>query len=406
MAAAGDIVKCEITDISFGGDGVARLPDGAVLFVPLAAIGDKLEVTITQVGKSFHRGEIRKILAPSPDRAAPFCDRYGDCGGCCYQHISYQAELQAKQRQFLSVIRRIGHFEEFPELECTVPAPARQGYRNKLRLEPYFKTGTRELHYGFYERDNKTCFPVKKCPLAQDAVNAAIEKAKRDPQAARNARSRHPAPLTIRTDSQGKSAFYFDYASPNLSWLREQLCEQLVAVPVGSFWQVNPPVAAKLLSTIRGWLQPLGLRSFIDAYGGIGTFSLAMGELFQYRAVIESDKQAIACAKYNHAQRGLKVQLFSRKTENALSDVLAHINKSESCVLLDPPRTGCLPKAIQTLLDFPVNTLVYVSCNAGTLARDLNLLSAKYRPKRAAIFDMFPSTAHFESAVLLASTEK
>lgn len=401
MAAIGDLVECEVTEISFGGDGVARLPDGAVLFVPFAAVGDHLQVTITQIAKSFYRGEIQKILTPSPSRAEPFCDRYGECGGCCYQHISYQAELDAKARQFQTTIQRIGHFDSFPELECIVPAPSRMRYRNKLRLEPYRKKGTTEIHYGFYERDNKTCFPVKDCPLAQEAIIKTIAKAKADPQAVHNARIRTPGPLTIRVDSTGRTAFYFSYASPKMSWLRERIGEEEVAVPVGSFWQINPPVATKLLEQIRSWLAPLGNRCFIDAYGGIGTFSLALGDLFQYRVIIESDKKAIDCSQYNHQQRNLKAHFLAATTESALSPVLAKVNKRETCVLLDPPRTGCLPKVLQTLLDFPVNTLVYVSCNVATLARDLKILSAKYTPQRAALFDMFPSTAHFESAILL-----
>ncbi len=412
MLKSGSLISnVEIFEIVFGGDGVARLEDGAIVFVPFSAVGDLLTIEITEARKNFYKGRIRAIEKPGEGRGTAQCPHYGSCGGCVYQHLDYNAELDAKRKQFHSVMRRIGHFEEFPELELFMPSPDRYGYRNKLRLEPIAskgmlgrgKRGMPTLEYGFCERDNRTFFQVDSCPLAAKKLNAAIESEKHCHYAQQNAQREKPFPMTIRMDSTGKCASYFGKAAPNLPWLKEMLLGEEIRVPTGSFWQVNQAVADGLLKTVRAWLEGLGARSLVDAYAGIGTFSLAFGDIFQYRVVIESDAQAIAAAKHNHELRGLKGHFVAGTTESALGNSLSSVTASETVVVLDPPRTGCAPSVIKTLHDFKPEHIVYVSCNPATLARDLELLCKNnfYVPAHAAAFDMFPCTAHFESAVLL-----
>jgi len=238
-----------------------------------------------------------------------------------------------------------------------------------------------------------------------DAINAEIKNALACPWAEQNSKREKPYPLTFRCDASGKTAYYFGFASSKLQWLHESLLGEDTSVPVGSFWQVNPPVAAEIIGTIRSWLEPLQSRALVDAYAGVGTFSLALGDMFQYRVIIENDKQAVAASRMNHENRGLKAKFVAGTTESALADVLSKVNCAETVVVLDPPRTGCLPKVLKTLQDFGPAIVVYVSCNPSTLARDLQLLcqdgTSHYAPERAAAFDMFPATAHFESAVLL-----
>lgn len=402
MPEVGAIIEnVEIIDIGYGGDGVARLGDGAVAFVPYTAKGDKVTLEVTDVRRKFCRGSVRSIVTLGAGRTKPVCPFYGLCGGCVYQHLTQEAEIDAKRAQFASLMTGIGHFGSFPALEGFTPSPARYGYRNKLRLEPVIK-GTDSLQYGFCQRDNRTFFPVNCCPLAMESINSAIPSALRGEWAARNAKRHQPFPLTLRADAAGQCAFYFGTASPRLKWMHEVLEGRDVSVPVGSFWQVNPPVAAQLIKTLREWLAPLHMRALIDAYAGVGTFSLALTDLFQYRVVIESDRQAVTAARFNHAKAGLKAKFLAHTTENVLDDALAAVNTAETLVVLDPPRTGCLPKVLKSLQAFRP-TLVYVSCNPTTLARDLQILCAggAYVPVRAAAFNMFAATAHFESMVLL-----
>ncbi len=402
MQLEGSIIReVEIFENVFGGDGVARLKDGEIVFVPFSAPGDVATIEITEAKKSFCRGVIRKLDTPSDTREKPVCPFYGRCGGCTYQHMSYDAECKAKKAQFSVAMQRLGKFSSFPELETFGMPEKRYGYRNKLRLEP-FMNGDR-LSYGFCERDNTTFFPVSQCPLAMDSINANLRREITKAQAYKYPRGRNPYTLTLRTDSTGNTVSYLGRASEKLKWLREKLLGKEVSVPVGSFWQVNSDTSEMMFSTLKSWLEPLGTRSLIDAYAGVGTFSLAMGEAFQYRVIIENDAQAVAASRYNHQQYDLKARFIAGNTETVLGNCLANVKTSDTTVVLDPPRTGCLPKVIKSILDFTPEFVAYVSCNPTTLARDLNALcsTGAYKPVRAAAFNMFPATAHFESAVLL-----
>ncbi len=413
MVECGTIIRdVEIKELVFEGAGFARLDSGAAVFVPYSAVGDVLTIEITAVHKNFYNAVIREIQQPGEGRCKPACPFFGRCGGCSYQHIDYSREVEAKRAQFATAMRRIGHFEEFPDLELFYEALKRYGYRNKLKLEPLEGKGKlskrTSLEYGFCGLDNQAFFAVPKCLLAMDAINDSIAKAACSEWGAQNAKRPKPYPLTLRADSKGNCAFFFGFASSRLPWLHEQLLDKEVLVPVGSFWQVNPEVASALLEHVRGWLEPIGARTFVDAYAGVGTFSLAFGDLFQYRVIIESDAQAVNASRKNHETLGLKASFVSGKTEEALSNVLCKTDSRDTVVLLDPPRTGCHPHVLKVLQEFSPETIVYVSCNPTTLARDLEKLCANdgYAPIRCAVFDMFPATAHFESAVLLKKSKK
>ncbi|MDD3952933.1 MAG: TRAM domain-containing protein, partial [Lentisphaeria bacterium] len=136
MPEPGQLINVTISDLAFGGDGVARLEEGPVVFVPFAALGDVLEVEITECKKSYLRGRITQILVAGPDRIEPPCRHFGRCGGCSYQHLQYSAEFAAKQKQLLDLLQRIGGFQSLPPLDSSFAAPVLYGYRNKLRLEP------------------------------------------------------------------------------------------------------------------------------------------------------------------------------------------------------------------------------------------------------------------------------
>jgi len=387
-----------ITDIAFGGDGVGRLPDGKVAFVPFAAVGDLVEVREVSSSKSFSRCEVIALHEAGPGRATPVCPCYGQCGGCVYQHLDYETEIAAKSKQLAASLARIGGLGGDIRPEFLRPSPKRFGYRNKLRLEAFRDGG--ELRYGFCQRDNVTFFPVNACPLANDAINRNFVKCLQLPWVVRNALAKVPQPLTIRHSSTGGMACYLGVTCKK-GVLREKLAGREVRVPVGSFWQVNPHVAPTLVSTLEEWLEPLPCGTLVDAYGGVGTFSLALGARFDHRIVIENDREAASCATLNHQEFGLKATILRRATETVLDGTLARLDACSTVVVLDPPRTGCLPAALEALLKHRPAVVAYVSCNPTTLARDLKTLGRTYRLTRCAAFDMFPSTAHFETLALL-----
>ena len=210
-----------------------------------------------------------------------------------------------------------------------------------------------------------------------------------------------------RRVDDGDCCFYFGQASPKLSWLKEKLLDVTYRVPVGGFWQVNPPVAERLLQTVKSWCEALPAKGhLLDIYGGAGTFTMQLGPMFSHRSLVESDVPAVNAADFALQEAGLITELWKGPAEEFLSakdGPLANIDLDQTVAVIDPPRMGCLPKAISALRDCPPKYLIYVSCNPATLARDLKLLCADglYTPEKCALFDMFPRTAHFESVCLL-----
>ncbi len=406
-----DLIELEISDIAFGGDGVGRGPAGKTVFVPMALGGERVRARIEADHARFARATLVEVLEPSPRRCEPPCPHYGYCGGCVYQHVEYEVEVEAKSRQLRELLRRVGGLGDLPEPVPTVPAPAVYGYRNKLRVEPFRVpdgAGAERLAYGYCGRDNKTFFELESCPLAAAPLNDLLKRAPLTEEGRRNAvRRPRPAPMTLRLTCDGTSAFYFGRAPGRVPWLHERLLGRPVSVPLGSFWQVNPPVADALVRWVAEWYAGQPARTLVDAYCGVGTFSLAVGRAAQARFLIESDAEALRAAEYNHREwDALECHCRCGATEAVLPALLAGCNRRRTTVLLDPPRQGCAEGVLRTLREFPVAHLVYVSCNAATLARDLGKLvrEGPYAVERLALFDMFPRTAHFETAVTLRRT--
>lgn len=399
-------LQVTIETVAFGGDGIARLPDGQVLFVPFTCPGDVVEVCLTEQRKNFLRGEVVRVVTPGTGREAPRCAHFRRCGGCAYQHLTYPCEVDSKGRQLLDLLQRLGGFRELERLDCVEAAPQPYEYRNKLRLEPSEPSQDDQgyhVAYGYCLLDNVTFFPVKECPLAQPVLNRRIAAAIRSPWGKQNARKRPPAPITLRVTRGGDCQFYFGRAPGSVPWLKETLAGVDFSVPLGSFWQINPPVAEKLLAEIDRWIADIPADFLLDAYGGVGTFAVALRKSFRERVVIESDKEAAAAANLNLASRNLGHTVVNQPTEKVLAKLLKQYAPKASILLLDPPRGGCAEAVIKAVRTALPETVIYVSCNPSTLARDLKKICAggAYRLEKTALFDMFPRTAHFESAVML-----
>jgi tRNA/tmRNA/rRNA uracil-C5-methylase (TrmA/RlmC/RlmD family) len=410
-AQPGDTCRLTITDIAFGGDGVARSEEGAVVFVPFTACGDTVDVRITSAQRTFLRGEVVEVVEAGPGRVSPPCPYFGSCGGCAYQHLEYEKELSAKVSQLGDSLTRLGGLSDFPDPDPVFPSPRVYGYRNKIRLEPVPGSGDEdseavELDYGYCMRDNVTFMPIERCPLAAEPLNVLLRKVGRTAWGRKNARRPRPFPVTLRVTEDGSTHFYFGRAPASIPWLHERLLGRDISVPLGSFWQVNNEVADGLARTVSAWYGEEPTRVLIDAYAGVGGFSLAVGDSAQYRVLIEEDSQAMDAARYNHEMWGnLSCRCVAERVERGLPGALRTVNTSESTVILDPPRAGCGRSVIRTLCQLKPARILYVSCNAGTLARDLRALVGEggFRLERLALFDMFPRTAHFESLALLRS---
>ncbi|MGI8821083.1 MAG: class I SAM-dependent RNA methyltransferase [Chthoniobacterales bacterium] len=347
-------IEVQIQDVAFGGAGVAR-SEGKVIFVPFTITGESVTACITREKKQFAQAELGDINEASRARVVPRCPYFGRCGGCSYQHMSYQHQLEVKARQVEQAMRRIGRIAA-PPLQPIVPSPQEYAYRNRITV--HAQGGL----VGYYKRDSQRLLDVERCPIAAPEVNAKLAEL----------RARKPADghYTLRA-----------HAGPRV------------------FEQTNPAVAEALAQIVEQTL-PDGHRLLIDAYCGAGFFSKRLTHKFERVVGIEWDRYAIAVAQENTAPNE---SYIAGDVGLALGDQLAIAEPATTSVILDPPATGLAAGVRQALLDRPAHTLVYVSCNPTTLARDLQELQARYTIVAITPLDMFPQTAEIECAVHLRS---
>jgi 23S rRNA (uracil1939-C5)-methyltransferase len=377
----------ELDAFAFGGSAVGTLPDGKRCFVRGGAPGDLVKVRITADKKNFAVAELLEVLTPSPDRIKPFCPYFPQCPGCSYQMVSYETELNWKQKQFERFLVHSG-IADLSVVKPPVGAPARSGWRNKIQFT--YRDGIR----GYLGEDNRSLLEIADCPLARmDLRNLAI---------------RTPIPqteqgkVTFRSSADGAITVTGENSN---TLLRETLSGCEMQVPAGSFFQINTAAFELLIREFRELLNGITFDLFADLYCGSGTFSLLAAangaeEVFG----IELDRLAVRTAEENLKQfpscrsrftAGDAAAMFSELRRSAGKDVL---------MLVDPPRTGLSRDLCRKICQSPLRKMIYVSCGPDTLARDLKILCSGDRPWKicsARMVDLFPSTAHFESIILM-----
>jgi tRNA/tmRNA/rRNA uracil-C5-methylase (TrmA/RlmC/RlmD family) len=346
----GEEIELEITDVAYGGGGIAR-HDGRVVFVPFAIPGEQVAARVTEVHKSYARAEVREVLVPSPDRVAPPCPLFTRCGGCAYQHIAYSRQLEIKTRQVAEALRRIGKIID-PPVEPARPSPKEYHYRNRITVH------VQPPEIGFRGTDPRRLIEVKECLLAEERVNAALS-------ALRAKKRLRPGPATLRADQEHTG-----------------------------FRQVNDGAAVVLADAVKE-LAGRG-EVLVDAYCGAGFFAKRLLENFSRIIGIDWDERSTEHAR---ATADARETYFTGDAATLMPGILAE-NKPE-VMLLDPPAQGVAPEVIQALLEGKVSRIVYISCDPATLARDIGKLSAHYALTRAVPVDMFPQTASIETAALL-----
>ncbi|MFT5128599.1 MAG: tRNA/tmRNA/rRNA uracil-C5-methylase (TrmA/RlmC/RlmD family) [Rhodothermales bacterium] len=388
---ADDVADVVINNVAFGGDGVAHLPDGMCIFVPFTAIGDEVHVRITERRKRFARGEVVRYTSKADTHAAPACSLFGRCGGCNYQHLTADEQVRLKVQQLEELLTRVGQLENLPPVSPIVRGEKSYGYRNKLTVHAAAAGGV-----GLVARDNKTVLPITNCPLASEPINDRLRNRGQDAIAGRHLIMRHTGTERV-TCGQPKER--------HRRWLTENLGGSPVRVPLTGFYQVNPEVAGRMIAWLTRTVGELKPSHILDLYCGCGVFALSLAGLAEHICGVDSDRESIAAARHNSRHWKTKnCSFIHARLEEVVDEVLTAIpNRSRAVAILDPPRSGCDAKVIKSLLASPPGHLVYISCNAATLARDLRILCADgvYEPLQLAYFDMFPQTAHFECAVVL-----
>jgi tRNA/tmRNA/rRNA uracil-C5-methylase (TrmA/RlmC/RlmD family) len=367
VPAPGQTVRLTIEDIAFGGEGVGRAGE-FVVFVPFVAPGEIVEAELTEVKKRFGRARLLQIIQPSPERVAPPCRYFGDCGGCQYQHLDYAAQLRVKHKQVRDLFQRIGGFD--PALiDPVIPCPQPLGYRNRLMIRSQWDKFKQALNIGFIRADNRLVVDIEECIIAEPALNAQIQQVRRRPP------PKGGLKVVLRVAPEG--------------W----------RVPHDSFFQNTFFLLPKLVQAVRARLREGGARFLIDAYCGVGFFSIELADLVEEFAGVEVDTAAIVAARQNARARGrANGQFLAGRTEELLPRMFGRFAAGQTSVILDPPRTGCPPALVQALRERRPRQVLYVSCHPATLARDLNVLCAGnvFEVTRIIPLDMFPQTQHVE----------
>lgn len=373
----GQRVRLQIHDLAFGGEGVGRIGD-FVVFVPFVCPGELVEAKIIEVKRSFARGIMARILSRAPERVEPQCRYFEECGGCQYQHLDYAAQLRWKHKQIIDLFERIGGFSA-TTVQPVIACPAPYGYRNRILVRSQWNKPAQKLNLGYVRTDGGLVCDVESCAIAEPGLNVALTEWRRNPP------SKGGMKTLLRI--------------PPEDW----------EVPEHSFFQNNFFALPFLVEAVRKSLAEAGTRHLIDAYCGVGFFSLSLAGVLQSFTGVELDTQAITAARRNQKRRGhLHGEFIAGDTDSWLPRLLRQCDPKVAAVLLDPPRVGCQPASIQVLRNAKPSQILYVSCHPATLARDLKGLCADhlYRLESVQPVDMFPQTQHVECVADLRLTSQ
>jgi 23S rRNA (uracil1939-C5)-methyltransferase len=443
-----DIIDLEITGYTAEGSGVGRYKDIAI-FVPLAAAGDKLSVKILKTAKTYAFGKIDKIISASKERVPVDCAQFAQCGGCVYRHISYAAELRAKQKRVQDALERIGGFHDVI-LKPIVGAENPDNYRNKAQL-PIGNAGGK-ISMGFFASHSHRLIQCSECLLQPQAFTAAMnafqEWADQSGEDVYNeetgkGRLRHlylrqagaTGEIMVCVVVNGNGVHYepelVEILQKNVPGLKsviinvnrektnvvqgkkcrtvwggdfitDTLCGLKFNISPMSFYQINRDQAERLYAIAGEYAGLTGSETLLDLYCGTGTIGLSMAKNAGHVIGVELIEQAVEDAKKNAELNEIENSEFLCMDAAKAASMLSNRGMKPDVIVLDPPRKGCEPELIETIAKMAPQRVVYVSCDPATLARDLKLFAAKgYELQAVTPVDMFPRTAHVETVALM-----
>lgn len=416
-----------LTSLAYGGDALGRIPGDApgtperVVFVPFGIPGERVRIRIVAEHRGIVRAELVEVLEPSPERIRPRCKHFGVCGGCHYQHMPYPAQLRAKAEILRDQLRRIGHIED-PPVQAAVPSPEPWHYRNQVQLHltpdgrlGYVKAASLRRSSSSLDPEDSSApassiLPITECHLPEPAANDLWPQLEFEP-------STDVDRVVVRQGRENDLMLVLESHVPELPELNTEAGISVVHAFAGhsvvlagsdeltirvlhrdfrfsalAFFQVNTSVAAEMVKHILNNL-PHQQGTIIDAYCGVGLFSAFLAPLCERLISIESSPAACEDFAFNLDDFD-NVDLYQDAAEN----VLPVLDATPDLVIVDPPRAGLEPAALDGILRLQPPGIIYVSCNPSTLARDARrLANGGYSLRSSTPFDLFPQTYHIES---------
>ena len=441
----GSLIEVTITALSSSGNGVGRFGE-RVVFVPDTVSGDRALVRLVRVKPDYANGKLVQLLDPSPYRIRSRCLVADKCGGCQWHHVDDAHQRIAKREQVINALERIGGFAHPPVAPILAGAPLE--YRNKATY-PLAVSATGQVQAGYYRKGTHQLVNLNQCPVQDIRLNPLLAQVKQDLAqrgwsiydekhhrgqlrhlALRIGRrtgemlltlvstdlhlngieaqahawmQRYPHLVGVALNENPKRTNAIFGAQTQIvagqPYLREIFAGLELQLRPDIFFQVNTETAEALLTVIVEQLDLQGTETLLDAYCGIGTFTLPLAQKVREAIAIEVQPVAVEQAQQNAQLNGITNVTFQTGTVETLLPQL----HTPDIVLLDPPRNGCDRAVIESLLKLQPPRLVYVSCNPATLARDLKWLcqNSRYRLNFVQPADFFPQTAHVECAAFL-----
>ena len=418
-----------IEKMVYGGDGLARLPDGKTVFLPFVLPGEEVSATIAREKSSFARATADEIIKPSVKRTQARCPYFAACGGCHYQHTGYTAQLEFKREILRETLLRNAKLEWKGQIFTHPSEPWH--YRNRTQMKV---RGGQQFAMGYHRFASHELLEIDQCPISSPAINRLIGQIREigaaggvpqgvteieffaDHADARLVLEIHHAEGAqgIREFAAGLQSRFAEIqgiatlvdapagssALPQLddtignTTLLYQVGEKAFRVSAGSFFQTNRYMARKLVDTV---VDEFFGNIALDLYSGVGLFANHLAKRFTQVFAVESAPASAADLQANALKNVVPVKTAA---EQFLPRCL---NMNPDLVVVDPPRAGLGPKTTQLLAALRVKRIVYVSCDPATLARDLRLLlETGYHVEQVHMIDMFPQTFHVESVVRLA----
>jgi 23S rRNA (uracil1939-C5)-methyltransferase/tRNA (uracil-5-)-methyltransferase len=399
-------IELSISTLTNLGLGLGRVPlEGAdadrkwVVMVAFALPGERVRARVYRNHANYSEADLVEVLVPSPHRIEAKCPLFGRCGGCQYQNLRYDEQLDWKRRQVAELVEHMAGITL--EVSPVVPSPRPFGYRSKIT--PHFNAAKegREMAIGFLRQGSRfDIVDVARCEIATEAINERLGTARAEilRQAGESGFERGST-LLIR-DAGGVVTIGYE----------DRVTEE---VPLGGggtlrlgflardFFQNNPFILPRFAAYVRDQARSTGARFLVDAYCGSGLFALASAGAFERVAGVEVSESSVAFARENAAANAITNAAFTAGDASSIFSGL-DFPPDDTSVVIDPPRKGCDEAFLAQLFAFRPRSVVYVSCDPATQMRDLKgFLEAGYRAQAVQPFDLFPQTRHLECVITL-----
>lgn len=454
-----EINNVEISGVAAEGMSLARIND-MVVFIPFGAPGDVVDIKLTKKKKSYAEGRVLRTIESSPIRVKPMCEHFTKCGGCKWQHLPYSFQLQCKQQQVVDALQRIAKVE-LPEISPIIGSEEISSYRNKLEYTFSNKRWLtfEQLESGEeFDRDAAgfhipgafdKVLDINKCHLQEDISNKLrlfIKRyAKEHDLSFYDLRAQQGflRTMIVRTATTGEKMLIVVFGENNIDainnlleavkqefpeltsiqyvinlkvndtiadqevilfsrspFINEEMDGLKFRISPKSFYQTNSRQAYRLYSVAREMADLNGDELVYDLYTGTGTIANFIARNAKKVIGIEYVEDAIADARINSEINNINNTLFyAGDMKNVLTDAFIAEHGRPDVMIIDPPRAGMHEDVVNVILNAEPKTLVYVSCNPATQARDIALLDSKYKVVKVQPVDMFPHTHHVENVV-------